>query len=170
MSEAPEEYISVGKIVRAHGIDGWLVVQVYSGLSDRFDNVKVIYFSGSAGIEGKILSGVQLKGNLLMIRLKGVKNREEAKAFIGKEILLPETQRIELPENTYFIDDLIGIEVIDVDGNFIGILQEVLEMGGNDLYVVRKSEKETLIPAVSEFIKEVDISARKMVVRLWEGM
>lgn len=143
---------------------------IYSGLTDRFEGVKTIYFKSPAGIEGVVLTGAKLQGNRFNIRLKGIDTKEGAKGFVGREILLPASQKIELPEDFYFIDDLIDLEVFDESGQRLGVLTRVLEMSGNDVYVVREAEKEILIPAVAEFVKEINVKKRSMVVRLWEGM
>jgi 16S rRNA processing protein RimM len=137
---------------------------------NRLDKVKVLYFEDPAGIQGHLLTGVYTQGGKIKIRLKGIQNKEEVKNFIGKEFFLPESQKILLPKDCYFIDDLIGLEVFDQHAEFRGILSEVLEMGGNDVYVVQEKNKEILIPAVREFIKKVDLKNRKMLVSLWDGM
>lgn len=157
-------------MVRTHGTRGWVRVEVYSGLPHRFESVRVVFFRGAAGAEGKILSQYELLGNAVLLKFKGVDDREAAKALVGKEIWLPEDQIIELPENEYFVHDLIGLNVFDTEGNLLGRLEDVMLMAGNDVYVVRGERGEILIPAVEEFIREVDLKGGKIVVRLWEEM
>ncbi len=163
-------YIAVGRVVRTHGTRGWVRVEVYSGLPDRFEGVRVVFFRGTAGAEGKILSDSDRLGNAVLLKFKGVDDREAARELVGKEIWLPEDQAIKLPEGEYFVHDLIGLQVVTTEGELLGRVEEVMLMGGNDVYVVRGEKGETLIPAVEEFVKEVDVKGGKIVVRLWEEM
>jgi 16S rRNA processing protein RimM len=165
-----EEYISVGRVLKSFGTEGWMSVLIYSELSNRLDEVKVVFFKGQAGIDGYILSDVVLGQRNVRIKLKDVSSKENAQLFVGKEILLPFSQKIKLPDDVFFVDDLVGLEVYKENNLFIGILEEVWEMGGSDIYVVREAGKEILIPAVAEFVKQVDLKNRRIFVSLWEGM
>jgi 16S rRNA processing protein RimM len=165
-----EEYIAVGRILKAYGNFGWIRVLVYSGILNRFESLKLIYMQGSGGMEGKILRSNKVQGGEVLLKIDDINDRESAKQLIGKEIFLPENEAVELPEDYHFIHDLIGMEVFDIENIFIGYLEEVLKMGGNDVYVVRHEGSEILIPAVSEFVKKVDVKKQKIFVRLWEEM
>ncbi len=169
MSDIDKSFIAVGKILRAYGNSGWLKVLVYSGLSYRFRNLDVIYLNGPLGMEGRILKEVK-EENEVIIKLKGIDSREDAKELVGAELFLPEAESVTLPENSYFRHNLIGLEVIDHEKQNIGIVEDILEMGGNDILVVRGNKKEILIPAVTEFVKSVDLEAGSILVRLWDGM
>jgi 16S rRNA processing protein RimM len=106
----------------------------------------------------------------LRLKFKDIENREEARELVGKELYLPESKKVELPEDYFFIHDLLGLDVFDEDGNYYGLLDEVMKMGENEIYIVKNKDKEILVPANEEFVKKVDITGRKMIVRLWEGM
>ena len=169
MSDKYKSFIAVGKILRAFGNSGWLKISVYSGLSGRFHNVELIYLNGIEGMEGRILKNVK-EENEPIIKLKGIDSREEAKKLVGAEIFLPEEESISLPEDTYFSHDLIGLEVVDLKHGKIGFVKEILEMGANDILVVRSKKREILIPAVAEYVKSVDVEAGKISVQLADGM
>jgi 16S rRNA processing protein RimM len=79
-------------------------------------------------------------------------------------------EKIELPENNYFIHDLIGLKVFDIDENYLGVIENVLQMGANDVYQIIQEDNEILIPAVSEFVKDISLKEKKMIVKLIEGM
>jgi len=169
MSEIDKSFIAVGKILRAYGNSGWVKILVYSGLSDRFRNIDVIYLNGPSGMEGSILREVK-EGNEVSLKLKGIDSREDAKLLVGRELFLPEAESIDLPENSYFRHSLIGLDVVDPEKKKIGVVEDIMEMGGNDILVVRGKKREILIPAVAEFIKSVDLGTGKILVRLWDGM
>lgn len=170
MQDIEEEYIAVGKILTPHGNIGWFKVGVYSGLANRFENIEVVYTKGSVGFEGNILSGKKVNGKNVFLKFRGVDSREDAKALTGLEIFLHENKAIELPDDTYFIHQLIDLEVFDSEDNLLGQVVDVLGMGGNDVLVVRGKEQEILIPVVAEFVKMVDLEQKTIVVRLWDGM
>ncbi len=170
MSKQSSDYISAGKIVQAHGKDGWVKVVAYSRFPNRFDLVDVIYFDTPRGIEGKIITDSTISGNDILLKLKGVDNRESAKELVRQEILVDASDRIRLPDDIYFIDDLLGLNVSDTQGKPLGVLTGVLEQGANEVYVIKGDEREILIPAMGEFVKEVNLDAGTMIVHLWEGM
>ena len=160
-------YIAIGTIVKVHGLQGYLRAIPYSGLPDRFLHLKTIYIESGHEIRGFILEDVQVQDQTSLLKLKGIETRETAATFLKKELWVPEEQRIDLPEDVYFIHDLIGLKVFDGEGEY---LAEVLSNAGNDIYVVRKDGQEILIPAVLEFVKEVNLRQQKMVVQLIDGM
>ena len=170
MKKFTEGYIAIGRIGRAHGTRGWVSVDVYSGLPDRLDAVKIVFVEQGDRLAGKSVAGTQHHGKTLLLKLKDVDDREEAKRFTGTQIWLPEEQAVRLPGDTFFVHELVGLKVFDEEKNFIGRLEEVLSMGGNDVYVVRDGEREILIPAVAEFVKKVDVNSGEMLVCLWEEM
>ena len=79
-------------------------------------------------------------------------------------------QQIDLADDTYFLHQLIGMNVIDGNGITIGEITAVYQGGGNDVYEVRQGDKEILIPAVAQFVKKVDVDSNQVVVELIEGM
>lgn len=163
-------YIAIGKIIKAHGVQGYLRAIPYSGLPDRFLHLKTVYIETGYEMRGFILDDVQVQDQTSLLKLKGIETREAAASLLRKELWVPEDQQIDLPEDVYFIHDLIGLKVYDGEGEYLGELAEVLSNAGNDVYVVRKDLREILIPAVSEFVKEVNLRQRKIVVQLIDGM
>ncbi|GAB4368147.1 MAG: hypothetical protein Kow0042_09190 [Calditrichia bacterium] len=145
-------------------------MEVFSEVPNRFAQVKVVYWETPRGMEGRVVTGVKDCEPHVLLKLLDIDNRETAKGVVGKTLWLPEEEIVQLPEDTYFIHDLIGLEVFDIEGNYLGQLTDVIQMSGNDVYVVHHENRERLIPAVAEFVKMVDVSQRKMVVKLWEGM
>ncbi len=163
-------FIAIGKIVQTHGLKGYIKVVAYSGEPDRFFNLKTIYMEVDQEMCGFIIEDIQPLNQASLMKLRGVDTREAAKFLVKNEVWVPEDQKIELPEDTYFIHDLIGLSVFDTTQQYLGELQEVFQNAGNDIYSVRQDDREILIPAVSEFVKEINLREKKMVVQLIEGM
>ncbi|NOX37828.1 MAG: 16S rRNA processing protein RimM [Calditrichaeota bacterium] len=163
-------YIAIGRVLQTHGVQGYVKAVAYSGIPERFLQLKTVYVETDEGYRGFIVEDVQLRGSTILLKLKGVHTKELARQLTQKELFVPETEKIELPEDTYFIHDLIGLKVFDTEGQFLGTLEEVWTRGAHDVYVVRQGKREVLIPAISQFVKAVDLNAGKVVVQLIEGM
>jgi 16S rRNA processing protein RimM len=170
MPKLNTDYVAVGKVVGVYGNQGWLKINIYSGIPDRFRNIRVIYLSTDYGYEGRFIAGQKLTAQHSLLKIDGVDNREDAHELINREIFVPEKEKIILPEDQYFINDLIGLVVFDVEGNRLGVVQDILTMVAGDIYVVQGKNREILIPASAEFIKLVEIEEGRMTVRLWDGM
>jgi 16S rRNA processing protein RimM len=164
------KYIAVGKITSAHGIKGYFKAIAYSGVIERYLTLKIIYLELKNEIKGFVIEDALIKDSYVHIKIQGIDNREEVKNFINKELFVPEDEKLELPENTFFIHDLIGLKVFDTEDNYIGSIQDVWTMGGNDIYQIVMDNREILMPAISEFVKEISLKRNRVTVKLIEGM
>ena len=164
------EYIAVGKLTQAHGTGGVLKAISYAGIPERYLEIRTLYVESDQGLTGYVVDGVEAVGPGVLIKLRGVDDRGHAQRLAGSEVFLPESEKIELPEDAWFVHDLIGLEVFDTDGTFVGILEDVLQNNSNDIYLVRDGDREVLIPAVSQFVNAIDLDAGRMTVTLIEGM
>ncbi len=163
-------YIAVGKIAQPYGLQGYVKIFAYSEIPERFFDLKTLYIESDFGMRGLIVEDVQLHNQVVVLKLQGFDSREMAQTLTKQEVWVPEDQKVALTEGDYFIHDLLGLQVSDVNGLFVGELADVLQGAGNDVYLVRNGEKEILIPAVSAFIHQIDLPGNKMVVQLIEGM
>jgi len=170
MAVEDNSYIAVGKVVGVFGHQGWFKVLVYSGKIDRFKDIKVVYFQSETGMTGKVLSSSRYHGNSLLLKLKSIDEPESARLMIGEELFLPDSQQIELPANHFFVHDLVGMQVFDIEKGYVGDIADVLTGGASDILVIQSEEKEILIPAISEFIEEVDLERGRIKVRMWEEL
>lgn len=160
------EKIKVGTIINTHGIKGELKVE-RTGI-EEFDRDIKYYIEGYED-EFKIKSSKIHKGNYIIL-LDGYNNINDVLKFKGKSIYISSDDLIDLEDDEFYIKDLIGIEVIDNNDKEVGKVVDVLEYDVNDVYVVKSDIKEMLIPAVAEFILDIDLENNKMKVKLIEGM
>jgi 16S rRNA processing protein RimM len=163
-------FIAIGKIIKLHGINGYVKVVSYSGILERFLKLTSIYMEIEGETRGFIPEDVVLDDSSANIKFKNINSREEAAPLVRKELLVPYEERVKLPADIFFIHDLIGLQVFDINGNYLGPLKDVFQMGGNDVYRVNDGKREILIPAVSEFVKEISLTEKKITVQLIEGM
>jgi 16S rRNA processing protein RimM len=163
-------FIAIGKIIKTHGTNGYVKAISYSGVLERFLNLKTLYLEIDDEEKGMILEDIILQDRNVLLKFNNIDNREDAVKLVRKELKVLFEEKIKLPENNYFIHDLIGLKVFDIEGNYLGIIENVLQMGANDIYQVKHEDDEILIPAVGEFIKNISLEEKKIVVKLIEGM
>ena len=159
--------IKLGQITAPVGIKG--EIRVYPYLEQaRFSDVKKVCLD-----DGKEMSveRVRTDKNMIVLKLSGVDDRNRAEQLRNRILYLPETESLDLGEDTYYVDDLKGLSVTDINGTQLGILTEVISRIAQDLYEVKRADgKSFLIPAVKEFIVEVDMDSRTMKVNIPEGL
>ena len=159
-----KEYVEAGRIVNTHGVSGEVKIEVWLDSPEYFRMFKRLYLGGE---ERKILSARTHK-SFVIARLEGVNDLNAAMALKGRtvEILRADAH---LKDGEFFVQDILGFTVVDEQGNEIGRLVDAEETPASMLYVV-KGEREHLIPAVKEFILNIDAEREQIRVHLIEGM
>lgn len=165
------EHLQIGEIVNTHGIKGEIKVIPLTDDPTRFENLDWIYLDKKGILEIYNIAGVKYVKNMVILKLEGIDNPDEAEALKGSFLLIDRKNAIKLPENSYFICDLIGMQVQDDNGVVLGKLNNILQTGSNDVYVVRKENgSEILIPALKSVVREVSIQTGIMKVTIPEGL
>ncbi|MBC8588809.1 ribosome maturation factor RimM [Paratissierella segnis] len=163
------DYTAIGKIINTHGVNGEVKVYPYTDDAKRFSILKFAYV-GDDKLKVHVVSVKYHKG-LPLIKFKGYDNINDVLNFKEQIIYVDDANRVILPENHYFIYDLVGCHVYDMKDNYIGKVVEVLKGASNDVYVVKdESHEEHLIPAVKEFVKNVNIDKKTIYIDPIEGM
>lgn len=163
-----KEFLEAGKIVNTHGIRGEVKIMPYTDspeLLAEFDRL----FLDKAHTEVIIEHSRAFK-NMVIAKIEGVNTPEEADKLRNK-LLYMHRDDLELDEDTYFIQDLIGMEVRDADsGQVYGKIADVMQTGANDVYVVKGDDREYLVPAIGDVVVSTDIDADIMTIRPLEGL
>ena len=158
--------VVMGRIVAPYGVLGWLKVlpdtETIDGLFD-YDTWWVGKDNDWRELE---VEAAKVHNDVLVVKLKGIDDRDAAFACKGKQIGVPRDQLPEAEENEYYWSDLIGLRVKNKQDVDFGVITEVFETGANDVLVVKEEEKsqERLIPFIDAVILEVDIKAKTMLV------
>lgn len=160
------EKITIGQIVNAVGLKGESKVYNYSDSQERYFDLQTVYLDD----ELYEIEKVRFQQHLVILKFKGVDDRDAAEALKGKYVYITEEDLKELPEGTYYIRDLIGSLVVLENGEVLGTLTNVLQTSAQDLYEIDVEGKKVLLPGVSEFILNVDLKTKKVTVRLPEGL
>lgn len=167
MADSAPQRVAVGYVVRAKGIRGAVKVEVLTHRLDRFDQLDrvVLQREASADLPLQIEFWRQDAPGVL-IKFVGIDSPEAARERLaGGYITIAPEEVAALPQDTYYVSDLVGCDVEDEAGKHLGRIAEVLQLPSTDVYVVREGAREFMVPAVGEFVVEVSIPRRQMVVR-----
>ena len=160
------EKILMGKIVNVVGLKGEVKVYSYTDRNERFEELESIW------LENKVynIENVRYQNKVVILKLEGINDRNQAEAQRNKKVYIEETDLQELPEDTYYVRDLIGMEVVAESGK-LGTISDVIQNSAQDLYEVKTEEgKKVYIPVVKQFVLDVDMDSRIVKVELPEGL
>jgi len=167
----PDNWIEAGAIVRPHGIKGELIIDLARDLMDVVAESTELRATGRGGEERKlVVERARDHKARKVVKFEEVDSVENAEQLRGWTVWLTREQIGQLPEDRWFVSDLIGIEVYTEEDELLGELAEVLHMPANDVYVVRKGGEEILLPAIEDVIRSVDLDGGRMVIHLMEGL
>ncbi len=166
-----EDFLEVGQIVNSYGIKGFFKVVPFTDDITRFDNLKNIYIEKNKKMEKVEIEEVKYQKNLVLLKIKGIDDINDTEQYKNCYLKIERKDAVELPEDTYFIADLIGIEVYTNQGELLGNIVDIFPTGSNDVYVVKDElGKQILLPAIGEVIENVNVKERKMIVKLIPGL
>ncbi len=160
-----KQFLECGQIINTHGIKGEIKIDSWCDTPEDLAGFRILYLDGAP----HRVCSARVHKNCVIASLDGVNDIDTAMALKGKVLYVRRTD-ISLPEGQVFMADLIGLEVLDWNtGIQLGVLTDVLTPSRQKVYVV-KGEREILIPAVDEFVKEINIEGGYLKVSLIEGM
>ena len=166
-----DNLLEIGQIVNSYGIKGFLKVVPYTDDMRRYSDLKKIYIEKNKKLTEMEIEDVKYHNKLVLLKLKGIDDINDTLELKNCYIKIDRKDAVELPEDSYFIVDLIGLEVFTEDDRLLGSLIDVFPTGSNDVYVVKDNlGKQTLLPAIGDVIKIIDIKNKKMIVHLLEGL
>ncbi|HKV83424.1 MAG TPA: ribosome maturation factor RimM [Ktedonobacterales bacterium] len=166
----PDQWVVVGEIVGVFGVAGELKVRPLTDFPERFERPEAIYV-GEKRTPYESVGGRQ-QGRQVILRLAGVETPEAGALLRGERIYVPGDAITPLAGDRFYIHDVIGLRVERADGAVLGVVTDVVSGGANDLYVVEDSQThaETLLPAVKEFVRSIDLASGVMVVTPIPGL
>lgn len=161
----------IARILRGHGIKGEMKFAAINRYFDQIDQTAPLYledrFQKIQEVHIEKLRFHQTDG---LIKFKEIGDRTEADKFSGGSLLIDKMDLPKLPRQEYYIDDLLGMNVIDESGADRGILTNIYPQPAYDIYEIQHDEKKSLVPGVKEFITEINIKKRTITVHVIEGL
>lgn len=166
-----ESLMEIGQIVNTYGIKGFVKVVPFTDNINRFEDLKTVYVETKKGLENFEIEEVKYYKNTVLLKLKGIDDINIAEKYRNCYLKISRENAVKLPEDTYFIIDLLDMKVYTEEDIYLGNIIDVYPTGSNDIYVIKNEEgKQVLLPAIGEVIKTVDIQNKKMVVHLLDGL
>lgn len=161
-----KEYLEAGKIVNTHGIKGEVKIMPYTDVPELLCEFDRLFLNK----QEIFIERSRVAKNMVIAKFEGVDTPEQAEKLRNK-ILYMHRDDLELDDDTYFIQDLIGIEVKDAEtGVIYGKITDVMQTGANDVYVIKGNDREYLIPAIADVVVSTDIDNNEMTIKVLDGL
>ncbi|PKB64765.1 MAG: 16S rRNA processing protein RimM [SAR202 cluster bacterium Io17-Chloro-G2] len=159
--------MNVGRVIRAHGLNGQLRVKSLSDVAQRYQPGGVVYINGTPFT---ITASGFFRHGQILLTLQGIEDSNAAQKLVEQWITVPVEAAPPLPEGEWFHFQLLGLRVITDQGEDLGKITDILETGSNDVYVVSGVKTEILIPALKTVITQVRLDEGVMLVSLPDGL
>ncbi len=166
-----EDYFQIGVITSTHGIKGEVKVFPTTDDHNRFKKLKDCFIEFKGELLPVRAESCKFFKNMVILKFEDIDNINDVEKYKQCKILVDREHAVALEEDEYFVADLLGLTVVTEDGRELGIIEDIIPTGANDVYVVTdKSQKEWLIPAIKDCIVNIALEQKKMTVRLLKGM
>ena len=171
-------FLTVARVVRAHGTAGELACEIITEFPQRFRRTRTVYLAGPGGdVQAPRRHAVQRariarrgSGAQLLLKLEGIDDRDAAEGLRDALVQVPETEAWKLPRGRFYWHQIIGLRAVTVEGRELGTVKQILETGANDVYVVQTARGELLVPAIKDVVKEIAPDRGVIVLELLPGM
>jgi len=158
------EYILIGQVLRPQGIKGQVKVRPDTDDPARFEELEAVYIQKEGSYAPISVDEVSVREDGVYLRLNGAQTRDEAEKQRNWMLYVDRAHAVQLGEDETFICDLIGCKAVDTQGNELGRVKDVLQPGGNDVYVIKTPKGEMLLPALKHVIPVVDVKKGEIVI------
>ena len=156
------EYLMIGEITKPQGVRGEVKVRPCTCDPDRFEGLETVYIEKSGGYEPLNIRVNRLAPDAVFMNVEGVCDRDAAEALRGTRLYIDRAHAVALDEDSNFLADLYGLRGLTDDGRDLGKLADVMQPGGNDVYVFKGPLGEVLVPALKSVVLKVDLAAGEM--------
>jgi 16S rRNA processing protein RimM len=155
-----KDFFAVGQIINTHGLKGELKVYPLTDDIKRFRRLKDVYINGVI----YNVTWCKFQSDKIIMKIEGIDTIEDGLKYKNAYIEVKREDAVKLSEGRYFIADLIGCKVYDEEGILLGIVENVLQTGSNDVYIV-KGKDEILVPAIKDIVLSIDVTEEKIIIK-----
>jgi 16S rRNA processing protein RimM len=170
--QAPRTHLcAVGVIAKVFGVKGEVKLHLYSRSLEEFEELGTILVGKSEeSVVEMTIERVTARGKDVYIKFQDVSDRNASESLIGHFLFVEETKRKRLESGEFFVDDIIGLTVFDLHKKRLGVLTDVVQYAAQDMYIVKTSGGDVMVPAVRSIVQEVDVKKRTMTIDPPEGL
>ena len=173
MSDEPsksEAFVAIGRVQKPRGVRGEVFLAPLTDYPERFQDLEEVLVERPNGHRTTLrIEGARTYGKRLGIKFEGFETPEAAAGLKGCVLLIPRKEVHALPEDRFYVFQVVGLKVETEAGEAVGRVVEVLSFPGNDVYVVDRDGEEVLLPAARDLIR-VDLEGGRVVVQDIEGL
>jgi len=159
----PERLVVMGRITAPYGVRGWVKLQPYTQQPQGMLGYPEWKLGGEDAWQARAVEDVKVHGSVVVAKLQGVGDREQAAALRGQQVAVSREDFPEAAAGEYYWADLVGLKVVNTAGAELGRVVEMFETGANDVLVVA-GERERLLPFIEPVIREVDVAGGTITV------
>jgi 16S rRNA processing protein RimM len=169
MAEENPKYLVVGEILKPWGYSGEVKVKIVSDYPTRLVKHKTVYLGESA--RAFQVERARLHSGYALFKFVGYDTEQSVAKLRGEILQIAADDAAKLKKGQYYHYQVVGLNVVKTSGEPLGVVEEILETGANDVYLVRTPEgKELLLPAIKSVVKKIDPESHQMVVELLPGL
>ncbi|PMD73466.1 ribosome maturation factor RimM [Companilactobacillus nuruki] len=167
-----EKLYRVGTIVNTHGIKGELrIIPITDFPEDRFKSGSKLYLKNKNQILEFIVESSRSHKSFMLLKFKGYDNINDVEKYVKSELFADGAEVPELNEGEFLYKQIIGLTVVDKDLGEVGKISEIIELGSNDVWVVKSPKyREILLPYIDDVIKEVNLDEKIVKVEIPDGL
>jgi len=167
-----DKFVEIGKIFTTFGLKGCVKVYPYSDSQtfESFKGKKIWIGNGQMPMSVKMSDVKRANKKSYLVELDGFNTIEKSKRIVGKIISVKEKELPPLGRDEYYFYQVIGMEAYDESNNLIGVVEDVIRTGANDVFVIKieTRDEEILIPSVKDYVLDIDFENSRMVVKMME--
>ncbi|SHH40299.1 ribosome maturation factor RimM [Thermosipho atlanticus] len=173
LQELLKEKIAVGIIGKTHGLNGELKLHPLTNVPEIIESLTeiLLYNERNKVFHMAKITDMRLGNGVYLIKIQGIETVEEAKKLSGSKIYIDKSELPEVKNDEYYFYEIINSIVLDENGNVLGKVDEIIQTGSNDVLVLNKDkENEMLIPVIKEYIRNLDKTNKKIIVKVPEWL
>lgn len=164
----PVPFLIIGRVLKPWSYRGEMKIEILTDFPKRFASLQTVFVGDDA--KRFSVERAHLHGKYVLLKLKGIDSTEDADKLRDQLVQVARADAVQLPKGQHFIHELIGLRVVTTEGENLGVIEEILDTGANDVYIVRNETREILLPASEEVVKEIAIERGEIIVKMIAGL
>jgi 16S rRNA processing protein RimM len=162
---------TIGKIAKPQGIKGEVKVEIITSFPEHFLDLDELIIEMNDGLRTYSIESVRLSDRFAFIKFTDIHDRNAAETLRNKKLLIPEDELRELEQDEFYIHHLIGMDVYDENNSLLGKIEDVVQSVSGDTFVMKTPDNvEILVPAVKDFIRDVNLNENKITIHVIDGL
>ncbi|KAA3608433.1 MAG: 16S rRNA processing protein RimM [Calditrichaeota bacterium] len=160
----------IGKVLKPQGIKGEVKTEIITSFPEHFEELSEVFLDEDANIAIEI-EKTRFAKNFVYIKFRNIQSRNEAEKLRNKNLYIPESELFPLEDDEFYHHQIIGLDAVSEQGDYIGKITDVETYPENDMLIIKSKDKMThLVPVVKELIKDVDIESQIVTIKVIDGL